>query len=156
MTSQSTPTVSPANVLKYELEVRIDAPRAKVWQALTEETNAWWLPDFHMVGPDSVVTLDANAGGHLIERMEGGGSLLWYTVQMSVPETSLHFVGHLAAGYGGPATTLLELALSDDGEGTLLVIRDALYGNVSEKTAGSLESGWRQLFGDGLGGYVGK
>ncbi len=146
--------MTPANVLKYELEVRIDAPRAKVWKALTEETNAWWLPDFHMVDPASTVSLDAQAGGHLIERMEGGGSLLWYTVQMCVPESSLHFVGHLAAGYGGPATTLLELALSDQGEGTLLIVRDALYGNVSAKTAGSLESGWRQLFADGLGKFV--
>jgi len=35
----------------------IDAPRERVWQALVDETNAWWLPDFHMVGEGSVVTL---------------------------------------------------------------------------------------------------
>lgn len=154
METASTPMTTPASVLTYELEVPIDAPRAQVWKALTEETNAWWLPDFHMVDPNSTVTLDARAGGHLVEHMEGGGSLLWYTVQMCVPESSLHLVGHLAAGYGGPATTLLELSLKDDGEGTRLIVRDALYGNVSAKTASSLESGWRQLFGEGLGAFA--
>ena len=43
----------------FELEIAIDAPRDHVWQALVDETNAWWLPDFHMVGEGSIVTLAA-------------------------------------------------------------------------------------------------
>ena len=144
----------PVQSLKYELQIPIDAPRADVWKALTEETNAWWLPDFHMVDADSVVSLQARAGGQLIESKADGGSLLWYTVQMCVPGKSLHLVGFMAPEWGGPATTMLELSLDESDTGTLLVVRDALFGQVTESTANSLEEGWEKLFGQGLRRHV--
>ena len=140
----------PVQALMYELQISIDAPKAVVWRALTEETNAWWLPDFHMVGEGSVVSLEARAGGHLIESRAEGGSLLWYTVHMCVPEKSLHLVGFMAPEWGGPATTMLELSLKETDTGTRLVVRDALFGHVTESTAKSLEEGWGKLFGKGL------
>ena len=75
MSSETAP-----RILQYELEISMRAPRERVWGALTDEINAWWLPDFHVVGPESVVTLDARAGGGLVEALPDGGSLLWYTV----------------------------------------------------------------------------
>ena len=144
----------PVQVLKYELQIPIDASRARVWQAMTEETNAWWLPDFHMVGEDSVVSLEARAGGHLIESKADGGSLLWYTVHMCVPEQSLHLVGFMAPEWGGPATTMLELSLEETDTGSKLVVRDALFGHVTEAAAKSLEEGWDQLFRQGLKEHV--
>ena len=144
----------PVQVLKYELQIPIDASKAKVWKALTEETNAWWLPDFHMVGEDSVVSLQARAGGQLIESKAGGGSLLGYTVHMCDPGQSLHLVGFMAPEWGGPATTMLELSLEETDTGTRLVVRDALFGHVSESTAKSLEEGWGKLFGQGLKEHV--
>ena len=138
----------------YVLEVAIDAPRGAVWTALTEETNAWWLPDFHMVSSESVLTLDARAGGMLIEHQEGGASLLWYTVQMVRPGEALHLVGHVAPEWGGPATTMLSLTLEARGDRTVLHVRDALYGHVTEDQAESLRSGWTQLFTEGLRQHV--
>ena len=140
----------PVQALKYELQISIDASTSVVWRALTEDTNAWWLPDFRMVAEDSAVTLEARAGGHLIESKADGGSLLWYTVQMCIPEKSLHLVGFMAPEWGGPATTMLELSLEATGSGTLLVVRDALFGQISESTVRSLEEGWGKLFGQGL------
>ncbi len=144
----------PVQTLKYELQIPIDAPKAVVWKALTEETNAWWLPDFHMVDADSVVSLQARAGGQLIESKADGGSLLWYTVQMCVPGESIHLVGFMAPEWGGPATTMLELSLQENDGGTMLMVRDALFGQVTESTAKSLEDGWGKLFGQGLRGHV--
>ncbi len=143
-----------ATVRTYELEIVIDATPEEVWRALTEETNAWWLPDFHMMGEGSVVTFDARAGGQLVERTEPGGSLLWYTVQMCTPHVSLHLVGHIAPEWGGPATTMLRLGLEERDGGTVLVVQDATFGHTSAETAKSLEDGWRQLFTDGLKRYV--
>ncbi len=140
--------------IKYELEIEIQAPRKVVWSALTEEINAWWLAGFRMVGDGSVLTLDARAGGQLVESREGGGSLLWYTVQMCLPEESLHLVGFIAPEWGGPATTMLELSLEDLRGGTLLRVKDALFGVVSKKNAFSLRDGWGQLFGEGLKRHV--
>jgi uncharacterized protein YndB with AHSA1/START domain len=136
--------------LQYELEVSIDADPATVWATLTEDTDAWWLPDFHVVAADSVVTLDARAGGLLVEQQKGGGSLNWYQVQHCAPGESLHLVGHLSPDWGGPATTMLSITLEERDGGTTLRVRDALFGVVGEGTAKSLESGWKQLFGEGL------
>jgi len=140
--------------LKYEFSIDIDAPREAVWTALTQETNAWWLPDFHMVGADSVVTLDARAGGQLVETNEAGGSLLWYEVQMCTPGESLHLVGHIGADWGGPATTMLTIKLEQRGDTTTLRVADALLGCVSASMPDSLEEGWKQLFGAGLKAHV--
>lgn len=147
-------TTLETRAVTYELEVPIQAPVATVWRSLTEETDGWWLPDFRMVGAGSKVHLDARAGGQLIETADGGGSLLWYTVLMSVPNESLDLVGYVTANYGGPATTMLRLALEESGTGTLLRISDALVGHVKESSVSSLESGWMQLFRDGLKAYV--
>ena len=136
--------------LSYELELTIEAAPQRVWQALTLEANSWWLPDFHMAGPDSVVSFEARAGGQLREETAGGASLLWYTVTMCVPERSLDLLGHLSAEFGGPATTMLHLALEEVPEGTRLAISDSIIGHVSEGTVASLSSGWMQLFRDGL------
>jgi len=149
-----TMTLQPTGALQYTLEVPIDAGPAAVWKALTDETNAWWLPDFHMVGEQSVVTLEARAGGQLIETQSDGSSLLWYTVQMCLTGTSIHLVGHIAPNWGGPATSMLELTLSGREGGTLLTVRDALFGQVTEKHAASQRDGWHQLFTDGLKTHV--
>ena len=139
---------------RYELQIPIEAGREDVWRALVEETNAWWLPDFHMVGEGSVVTLDARAGGQLIETREDGGGLLWYTVEKCTPGEELQMVGHLGAAWGGPTTTMLSLVLGEQGEGTLLVLTDAQHGHVSEKNVESLRAGWQQLMSDGLKAHV--
>jgi uncharacterized protein YndB with AHSA1/START domain len=139
-----------------EIEVEIDAPVETVWKALTEDLGEWWLDDFHVVGAGSTMTFDARAGGTLIEQMEEGGSLLWYTVQMCDPGKALHLVGHLAPDWGGPSTSMLRISLEEKAGRTLLCARDAIFGNVSEDSAASQGDGWRQLFGVGLKGHVEK
>ncbi len=138
----------------YALEIPIAGSRERVWTALTEELSAWWLPDFHVVGPDSVVTLDARAGGALLERRTDGGSLLWYTVQMAVPNESLDLVGHLGKDWGGPATTMLTLRLEARGDETVLHVRDCLVGRTTEESCATQAEGWRTLFTDGLKAHV--
>ena len=107
-----------------------------------------------MVGEGSVVTFDAAAGGQLLESKQDGGSLLWYTVSMCTPGESLHLVGHLAPAFGGPATTMLHLALSERDGATVLSVEDALFGHISDENVANLEAGWGQLFGDGLKRHV--
>ncbi|MEO2010992.1 MAG: hypothetical protein ABGX22_20120, partial [Pirellulaceae bacterium] len=62
-----------------ELSVTIEASRQRVWRALNDQLSSWWLPVFHMLGPDSIVTLEPWAGGRLYEKC-GNDELLWYTV----------------------------------------------------------------------------
>lgn len=143
-----------ATLARYALEVPIQAAPAKVWDALVERTNEWWLADFRILGPDSKVELEAVAGGRLVEQTESGAGLVWYTVQMVVPGKSLHLVGHTAPSWGGPVLSMLELVIEATDRGSVLKVSDALVGVTTEAKVESLKSGWKQLFGDGLSPYV--
>jgi len=143
-----------ARMEQVELEVPIAVPRSRVWQALTEETDAWWLADFRALGEDSTVRFDARVGGVLSESGDGGSGLVWYSVQMVEPGSTLYLVGHTAPDWGGPVLSMLKLSLRDVDEGAVLRVVDALMGKVGEEQAASVESGWARLFGDGLKAYV--
>ena len=140
----------PTRAVDYELKISIDASVSRVWQALCEQTNDWWLPDFHVAGPGSTITFDPSPGGHLVERTDDGGGVLWFTVHACNPGRSMTLIGALSADYGGPATTMLTLTLEERPGGSLLKVRDALVGHVSDKLVESLKSGWVMLLGEGL------
>ncbi len=148
-------TKSEAGVAQYDLEIEIGADTGRVWEALTVEINAWWLPDFHMVDPKSVLTFDARAGGHLIEEIPGGGSLLWYTVHwINSGEKTIHMVGQIAPDWGGPATSFLRLVLNERDDGCVLLVSDAHHGNIDDNNLKNLQEGWSALFSDGLKRFV--
>jgi uncharacterized protein YndB with AHSA1/START domain len=146
----------PASVVQYELEIEIEASPERVWTAIIEETNCWWLPDFHMVGADSIVTFDPTPGGKgMVENLEGGGGLLWYAVHYHDPKHfTIYLVGHIAPDWGGPSTSNLKLSLEESENGCTLKVADAQYGNVSQQSVQSLVDGWGQLFSKGLKAFV--
>jgi uncharacterized protein YndB with AHSA1/START domain len=148
------PTLGEVGCARYELEVVIDAPRERVWKALTAQIQDWWLPAFHMVGEGSTITFDARAGGHILERIEGGASLLWGTVQMVIPGESIHLVGFSQPEWGGPATTMLRFGLEDRDGGTAVTLRDAIHGRIDEDNLASLQEGWSELLAKGLKRFV--
>ncbi len=138
----------------FELEIVIEAARERVWKALVDETNAWWLAEFHMVGEGSVVTFDTEAGGHLIEKRSDGSSLLWYTTQWCKPQEFIYLQSAVAHDWGGPAGTMLKLKLDPRDESCALQVTQEMYGHVSDKNVESLDHGWRWLFTDGLKKFV--
>lgn len=148
--------ISGAACCQFELEIAIGASRERVWRAIFEETDLWWLPDFHMVGADSKVTFDCRPGGRgLVEETASGGGLLWYSVQMYLPEQfEVYLIGHVAPEWGGPATSSLKLALAETESGCLLQVTDARHGHVDEQQLQSTHDGWHQLFTAGLQQFV--
>jgi len=140
--------------IQYEFEIHMNASKEKVWQALTEDIDAWWLPDFHMVGTDSKIQLDAVAGGQLIESKADGSSLLWFTVQMCDTGNSLHLAGFIFPQWGGPGITLLHLSLEGVEGGTKFKVQDSQLGAIQPSSAKSMEDGWIWLFTDGLKKYA--
>lgn len=151
-----TTTTSTAACGHCEVEIAIAAPRAKVWKAIFEETDHWWLSDFRATGSESVVTFDPKPGGRgLMEDTANGGGLLWYGVQMYLPEQfKIYLIGHIAPEWGGPTTSSLKLAIEESDSGCVLKVTDARHGNVTEKHLQSCQNGWKQLFTDGLKKFV--
>lgn len=145
MTIQSTTSAQHG---AYDISIKIDADARAVWKALIEETNRWWVSDFRMVAPDSVVRFDLQPGGSgLIEEANGGGFLQWYQIQAFLPaQRKLYLVGHIAADFGGPSTSHMCLAIREQGGTSEFRLTDSLVGNVSEETLTSLQSGWTSLF----------
>lgn len=147
---------TPSGCHQYALTIDINASRERVWKAIFEETNDWWLPDFHIAGPDSVVTFDAKPGGRgLMEETPTGAWLLWYSVQMYLPEQfKVYLIGHLAPQWGGPSTSSLELSLLESESGCVFRLVEARHGKIDQQSIASTESGWVQLFTDGLKHWV--
>ena len=143
-----------AKIIKYQFEVPIQRSASDTWPLMIDQINDWWMDDFRALGEGSKVTFNAETGGQLIESAADGSALEWYRVQMVVPGKSLYLVGYLAPDWGGPTISMLKLAIEERGESCALIVSDALLGNVSEASAGSAESGWRMLFGDGLKGFA--
>lgn len=137
----------------YELQIEIAASTQRVWKALTGQLSAWWLPDFHILGPDSIVALEPRAGGRLFEQNDDR-ELLWYTVLSIAPAESLSLVGYCTPEFGGPLTTMLSARLTSQGDATRLSFTDALYGRVTDEQVDSLHTGWTQLLTDGLKAFV--
>ncbi len=138
---------------QYALQVSIRGTRKRVWRALTDQLGAWWLPDFHIFGPDSLVTLEPRAGGRLFET-HGERELLWYTVVAIEPEQSLSLVGYSTPEFGGPYMTMLTARLHSSGDDTEVRITDSLIGRLTDESLRSLCQGWTQLFTDGLKRFV--
>ncbi|MCO6047936.1 hypothetical protein NG895_28865 [Aeoliella sp. ICT_H6.2] len=148
--------ITEGRVARYELEIAIKASSESVWKAIVEQTNSWWLPDFHMLGPESMVSLQARAGGSLLEQTEDQGSLLWATVQMCLPEQfTLYLLLHTAPDWGGPTTSSMKIALEPvDQTSCVLKLADALVGHISEQNVQELRRGWESLFAGGLKQFV--
>jgi hypothetical protein len=146
-------TVSNAKVVTLTCKVEIAAKKSIVWDAMVHAIDRWWLPQ-HRVAPNSqMMVLEPRAGGRFYEEAPGGG-LLWYTVQMIAPEESLDLYGCLAARFGGPAVSLLHIALSESKGVTTVTISDSLIGGFSDELGAQTYAGWKELFGEGLKPYV--
>lgn len=148
------PAMEAAQIGQFELEVELDASPERAWQALTEEIDSWWLPDFRTV-EKGVVRLELRAGGGLVEASPDGTELLWYTVQLVQPGQALSLIGHTAADWGGPTTSFLKLAISERQGGALLTISDSVVGRVDESKLNCQNDGWKQLFTEGLAAHLG-
>ena len=147
---------SEAGCVRYELEIEIKAERQVVWKAIIEETNIWWLPDFHMVDETSTVEFDVRPGGRgLIEHRDDGAFLVWYSVQFYQPDQfKIYLVGNVAPDWGGPSTSNLCLSLEEHHNGCILKVRDAHHGSVNDTYINSLKDGWGRLFGEGLRNHL--
>ena len=82
----------------------------------------------------------------LLEKKQGGGSLLWFTVQMVTPGEAIHLIGQIGPDWGGPAVSMVKLSLKEDGEKTIFQLQDALIGCIPDNMVDNLEGGWKMLF----------
>lgn len=129
----ATPTPSFVSTDRFEKQVTLDAPRSRVWRALTDVTqfNQWFG-----VALTSPFTPGAEVSGQLtIRNYEHLTVQLW--IESMEPERFFSFRWHPdatnpAIDYSTEPTTLVSFTLADVTGGTLLTIAESGFDAIPE------------------------
>jgi DNA-binding transcriptional ArsR family regulator len=152
--------VNPAaetGIVDVALEWPVAAPIQKVWDSLFGDPGAWWPAGHRMFGADSAMSFAPRLGAALREEKDGRG-LDWYSIIAIDPLRSVDMIGHLAARFGGPATSMLHIEIAPGAaEGTSLIkLTDSVFGRIGPDLRASLSAGWQAILGEGLAAHVVK
>lgn len=141
-------------VAAVELEVRIDAPPQRVWDALVNRTTNWWRKDFFTNPKTQAFRIEPRPGGRMYEDWGEDNGLVWATVLAVEAPHMIQFLGILTAQYGGPAHTVFQFSVESLGDGSVVKISDTIFGNIAEVQGSKMQEGWLLLFEQGLKPYV--
>ena len=139
-----TPTLSPAQVADYAIEMEFRATPQDVWQALTDDIGRWWPSTFYMcTGPGQrKFSLDARPGGLVLEEHGAGNGMVWG----NVIHVQKHKILEVTGSYGRPLTWLGKYELTAIEGGTRLRFTESMFGRVTEQELASKDHGWRYLY----------
>src|SRR5215831_10797282 len=104
---QSAPQVTSTGFL-VKLEANINAPAAKVYEALVGQVGLWWDPEHTYSGDAKNLSIDARPGGCFCEKLPNGGGIEHARVIYVAPREVLRLSGALgplqASGVAGTLT----------------------------------------------------
>ena len=125
--AQSAPQVTPNGFL-VKFEVSVNAPAAKVYDALLGQVDSWWNPEHTYSHDAKNLSIDARPGGCFCEKLPNSGGIEHLRVVYVAPPQVVRFSGALgplqASGVagsmtwkltGGPDSTRFELSYSVGG-----------------------------------------
>ena len=148
--SQEKQMESSFRLVKIEQEMRIKAPREKVFSAITSNLNDWWP---HRFKPDSEVYCEPKVGGTSGEKFASGGGATYGEVVYIDPPHKLAQSGASALAKGMNAFGVD--TLEEDGEGGTIYKKELnFWGIVPEDTVQMYEMGMRAIMEKALKGYV--
>ncbi len=121
-------------------EVRIAAPRDKVFDALTR-MGGWWP---HRFKDGSTVVLEPHVGGRFYEDWgDGTGALYGTIVRLSRPD---HLAVEGLLGMSGPVQAVWSFDLVADGDATVVKFAHRGFGDIDDDTRAAYTSGWGEIF----------
>ncbi len=110
---------------------QLGLPPAQVWQALVD-WQIWWDPAHSYSGKAGALQLDAQAGGLLLERWDGG-SVAHAQVLLAMPPALLRLSGGFGPLQSLPVTAVLDFALKAEAGGTRLTMTYRVAGAPAAK-----------------------
>jgi uncharacterized protein YndB with AHSA1/START domain len=144
----SAPAVTPTGFL-VKFEVSIDAPPAKVYDALVGQIGSWWDSEHTYSGDAKNLSIDPRPGGCFCEKLPKGGAIEHLRVIYVAPREVLRLSGALgplqASGVAGSMTW----KLTGDGDSTHLQLTYSVGGFIDggfDKVAPAVESVLRGQF----------
>jgi len=135
-----------------ELSNRIPTKQTKVWEALTQQTNRWWVADYYQSPTTVEMVLEPKLGGLFYEDAGKNEGFVWATVIALHSPNHLVLRGDLSPDFGGPAISYLKFILEEKKGATTLNLQDTIMGTISQKRLKEIRERWKILL-DGLMKY---
>jgi len=137
--------------LDVQQDLRIDAPAEDVFNALVQDTDAWWGPPY-VHGPHArSIRLELEPGGRLWEDWGDSEGAVWGRIHVWRRNERLELIGPF--GMAGPVHGMVIFELQPDGSGTLLRFSHRAVGAITDRELATYNDGWRNLLGR-LAAYV--
>jgi DNA-binding transcriptional ArsR family regulator/uncharacterized protein YndB with AHSA1/START domain len=141
-----------SRVFRIEQEVLINAPRERVFKALTEQIGDWWEFRLAPKGVSSQLTLDPVPGGQFIEKWSENTGAVWGKVYYVNAPEEIRLQGHL--GMQGAVNSSYTYRLIDKDGATSLQLSHTASGLIEEGWEEEHAGGWKHLLGNLLKKYV--
>jgi uncharacterized protein YndB with AHSA1/START domain len=140
--AQSAPQVTPNGFL-VKFDVSVNAPAAKVYDALVGQVGSWWDPQHTYSGDAKNLSLDARPGGCFCEKLPNGGGIEHARVIYVAPREVLRLSGALGPLQGSGVAGTLTWKLTSGTDNTRLQLSYSVGGFIDggfEKIAPAVES----------------
>ena len=140
--AQSAPQVTPTGFL-VKFDVNVNAPVAKVYDALVGQVGSWWNPEHTYSHDAKNLSIDPRPGGCFCEKLPNGGGVEHLRVIYVAPPEVLRLSGGLGPLQGSGVAGSMTWKLTGDGEHTRVQLSYSVGGFIVggfDKIAPSVES----------------
>jgi uncharacterized protein YndB with AHSA1/START domain len=140
--AQSAPQITPNGFL-VKFEVSVNAPAAKVYDALVGQVGSWWDPEHTYSGDAKNLSIDARPGGCFCEKLPNGGGIEHARVIYVAPREVLRLSGALGPLQTAGVVGTLTWKLTGGSDNTRIQLSYSVGGFVDggfEKIAPAVES----------------
>ena len=140
--AQSAPQVTPNGFL-VKFEVSVNAPAAKVYDALVGQIGSWWDPEHTYSDDAKNLSIDARPGGCFCEKLPNGGGVEHARVIYVAPREVLRLSGALGPLQASGVAGTLTWKLTSGTDNTHIQLSYSVGGFVDggfEKIAPAVES----------------
>lgn len=146
--------ILPVGAANVTVEITINAPVTKTWNLMINNIGQWWRQDFLICEDSRGMTIDPRVGG-LVRENAGATDCgyVWGNIISYQPRHHFAYIAQIVPPWGGPAQSVVQIALDPDEDSpedvTRLTLTDSIVGHVTEDLVSCLDEGWRQLYGEG-------
>ena len=140
--AQSAPQVTPSGFL-VNLDVKVNAPVAKVYDALVGEVGSWWNPEHTYSHDAKNLSIDPRPGGCFCEKLPNGGGVEHLRVVYVAPRQLLRLSGGLGPLQGSGVAGSMTWKLTGDLDQTRIQLSYSVGGFIVggfDKIAPAVES----------------
>lgn len=145
MNTNNTTTLE-TRAVKYAFDVEINAPKEKVWDLLSNQSD--WFPSTYNSNPKTKgFVMEHKVGGMFYEDYgDGNGKLMGMVVGLDAPNR-VQVQGPVTTDFGGPATHMFTMELVETATGCTFKFDDALFGHFPDELIQGRQGAFKELFG---------